>query len=229
MLKKKQYGGLGIQKPSVVYKATRISFLVNMLNYENQNIQYVARNSLGLYFAERGAGPSVDDRNFSGFKTNASGHLETNVKCGFGVQSDWPQLCYLVEKVGVKLHWEKSGENDIIEAGHAQVIIGSENVKIVTGKLIRKDILEKRLSDDLEDMESLPMQGAFVDIKNADYLLSQNIFRNFRISAISISFWYKSRHNVIPCHYTLSLWYPEHSPGCRLDGYRLESISHVLR
>ena len=55
-------------------------------------------------------------------------------------------------------------------------------MKIVTGKLIRKVILEKQLSDDLEDLRSLPMQGTFVDIKNADYLLSQNIFRNFKMS-----------------------------------------------
>ena len=143
------------------------------------------------------------------------------MKGGFGVQSDWPQLCNLVKKVGVQLHWEKSGENNIIEAGHAQVIIGSEKVKIVTGKLIRKNILEKQLSDDLENLKSLPVQRTFVDIKNADYLLSQNIFRNFKISANLISFWYKSGHNFLSCHYTLSLWYPVHSPACRLDGYRL--------
>ena len=53
----------------------------------------------------------------------------------------------------------KSGENDITEAGHVQVIIGSENVKIATGKLIRKDILEKQLSDDLEDLKSMPNAG----------------------------------------------------------------------
>ena len=96
MFLKKQYGGLGIRKPSVVYRATRISFLFNMLNHENQNIQYVARNSLGLDFAKRGARRFVDDSDFLGFQTNASGHLETNVKGGFGVQSDWPQLCNLV-------------------------------------------------------------------------------------------------------------------------------------
>ena len=163
-----------------------------MLNHENQNIQYVSRNSLGLDFTKRGGRRSVDDSNVLGFKTNASGRLETNVKGGFGVQSDWPKLCNLVKKVRVKLHCEKSGENDLIEAGHAQVIIGSEKVKIVTGKLIRKSILEKQLSDDLEDLKSLPMQGIFVDIKNADYLLSQNIFRNFKISANLISFWYKA-------------------------------------
>ena len=67
-----------------------------------------------------------------------------------------------------------------------------------------------------------------IDINNADYLLSQNICRNFKITDNLISFWYKARHNVLPCHYPLSLWYPEHSPECRLDGYYLHSISHIL-
>ena len=81
-------------KTMVVYRATRISFLVNMLNHENQNIQYVPRNSLGHDFAKRGARRSVDDSNFLGFKTNVSGHLETNVKGGFGAS-----LCNFVKKV----------------------------------------------------------------------------------------------------------------------------------
>ena len=99
MFMKKQYGGLGIRKPSVVHRATRISFIVNVLNHENQNIQNGARNSLGLDFAKRGARRSVDYSNFLGFETHASGHLETNVKGGFGAQSDWPQLCNLVKKL----------------------------------------------------------------------------------------------------------------------------------
>ena len=37
MFTKKQHGGLGIRKPSLVYKATRISFLVCMLNREDDN------------------------------------------------------------------------------------------------------------------------------------------------------------------------------------------------
>ena len=83
MFMKKQYGGIGIRKPS-----TRISFLVNMLNHEDDNIRYVARNSLSLDFNKRGAKRSIQDNNFLGFNTTASGNLETYVKGGFGVQSD---------------------------------------------------------------------------------------------------------------------------------------------
>ena len=49
---KKQYGN---RKPSTVYRATRISFLVDMLNHDNDNIRYVARNSLSLDFSKREA------------------------------------------------------------------------------------------------------------------------------------------------------------------------------
>ena len=72
------------------------------------------------------------------------------------------------------------------------------------------------------------MEGTFIDIENPDYLLSQNIFRNVKITDSLMSFWYKARHNVLPCHYTLFLWYPEHAPDCHLNQYKLERMAHIL-
>ena len=129
----------------------------------------------------------------------------------------------------MRLHWEKIEETDIHQAEKAKIIIGtlSQN-KFTTEKVIRKEILEKQLSEELQDLKKLPKQGTLIDINNADYLLSQNIYRNFKISDNMLNFWYKARHNVLPCHYTLSLWYPEHQPECRLDGYHLNRMSHIL-
>ena len=143
-----------------------------------------------------------------------------------GSRQTGPSNVISLKKVGVKLHREKSGENDIIEPRHVQVITGSENVKIITGKLIRKNIFEKQLSDDLEDLKSL--QGKFVDIKNSDYLQCQSIFRNFKISANLISFWYKSRHNVLPCHYTHHCGILSIHVNVDWKAFWLESISNVL-
>ena len=39
-------GGLGIKRPSHVYRAARISNLMKMLNHEEENIRYIARESL---------------------------------------------------------------------------------------------------------------------------------------------------------------------------------------
>ena len=82
----------------------------------------------------------------------------------------------------MRLHFEKVEENDIHQAGKAKIIIGtlSQNI-FTTGKVIRKGILEKQLSEELQDLKNLTMQGTLVDINNADYLLSQNIYRNFKI------------------------------------------------
>ena len=60
-----------------------------------------------LILKKRRVERSVEEGNFLGFKTSESGNLKTNVKGSFGVQSDWPQLCHLVNKVGVILQWEK--------------------------------------------------------------------------------------------------------------------------
>ena len=93
-----------------------------MLNNDNDNIKYVARNSLSLDFSKRGAQRSTEENNFLSFKMTASGNLETHVKGGFAVQSDWHQLCHLVSKVGVRLQWERIEENDAHHAGNARLL-----------------------------------------------------------------------------------------------------------
>ena len=81
---------------------------------------------------------------------------------------------------------------------------------------IKSEILEKQLFENLLEIKQLPMQGRLLDIDNADYLLSQNIFRNY-IDDDLVKLWYKTKHNVTPCNYTLSIWYTQTSATCELD------------
>ena len=116
-----------------------------------------------------------------------------------------------------------------MSTGNAQVILTVDTTtKVIIGKTIRKQILESQLIADSNKLKSLPMQGRLYNIDGADYLLSQNIYRNFRLSDNLVPFWYRARHNVLPCNYMLSLWYANKTPTCSLDGYYLESMSHVL-
>ena len=100
--------------------------------------------------------------------------------------------------------------------------------KLSLEKQLEKKILESQLIVDSNKLKSLPMQGRLYGIDGADYLLSQNICRNFRLGDNLVQFWYRARHNVLPCKYTLSRWYANKNPTCSLDGYNLESMSHVL-
>ena len=74
-----------------------------MLNHQEVNIRFVARNSFRLDMEKRGVRRSSEERNFLGFKCNNKGIIETNIKGGFGVESDWPQLNKLAGKLRVSL------------------------------------------------------------------------------------------------------------------------------
>ena len=145
MFQKKKNGGIGVRKPSRVLICQNQSS-VNMLNHENENIRFVARK------------------------------LKNNIKGGFGVQSDWPQLCYLIHRAGATLKWEHSEKIDLMQAGNAQLIYKRDKTnvtQIILGKQTQTDLVEKLMYDDLIDLKNLPMQGHLIDIRNADYLLSQ--------------------------------------------------------
>ena len=76
---------------------------------------------------------------------------------------------------------------------------------------------------DLKEFKELKMQGTLADFKDVDYLLSQDIFKNPTWSDSLVQFWYKMKHNVVACNYTLSIRYPT-SLICN----RLESMAHLL-
>ena len=113
----------------------------------------------------------------------------------------------MVTKIGAELDWEENTD-DIHCAGNAQLILKSEEgrTRILFSKRIRKEIIEDQLSKELEQLSELLMQGRLVGNQGADYLMSQNIFRNYKLSDDLITFWYKARHNVLPCyHYGMQI------------------------
>ena len=87
---KKHFGGIGIRKPSIACRTTRICHLFKMLNYPNENFRFIARNSLEIDFNKRGIKRSTENGNFLGYECESNGDLATHIKGGFGLISDWP-------------------------------------------------------------------------------------------------------------------------------------------
>ena len=154
-----------------------------MLNHPDPNFRYISRNSLSLDFTKRGIPKTDANRNFLGYKIKDNGMLETRIKGGFGVQSDWPQLFSLVGKIDAELKWEK-GSSDLHRTGDARLILKTKQnrIRILSGNTIRKEIIENQLAKELDELKELPMQGRLVGHENADYLISQNIYRNFKLT-----------------------------------------------
>ena len=81
--------------------------------------------------------------------------------------------------------------------------------------------------EELKHQKDLKMQGTLFGLEFIDYLVSQDIFKNIQWSDQLVQFWYKMRHNVLPCNYTLNIWHKT-PPECIIDNYRLESMAHIL-
>ena len=151
---KKQYGGLGVRKRSTLYRITRVSHLVSMLNNDNDNIKYIARHSLELDMRKRGVRRSTENRNFLGFACDNLGMLQVNIRGGFGVSSDWPHVCHLVHKLDVELIWEFAEEQNLMQTGNAQIKFDCEKshtTKVLTSRQkIRNELLERVLHRELD-------------------------------------------------------------------------------
>ena len=65
---------------------------------------------------KRGVERSWGELNFLGFKCKEKNRLDTHIRGGFGVSSDWPHLHHLISKLNLKLVWERRAEN-LMECG----------------------------------------------------------------------------------------------------------------
>ena len=97
--------GLGIKRPSHVYRAAHISNLMIMLNHEEENIRFIARESLKLDMKSRGVIVTDAERNFLGYSIDES-HRLAKTKTYRG-SSDWPDLLFHVRKLQGSVIFEK--------------------------------------------------------------------------------------------------------------------------
>ena len=65
---------------------------------------------------------SSEEHNFLGFKCNNKDVIETNIKGGFGVASDWPQLNKLAGKLRVSLTFENLEVEELMDAAMACIM-----------------------------------------------------------------------------------------------------------
>ena len=123
-------GGFGVRLPSIVYSASSIAHLISMLNHEEENIKFVARNSLELDMHKRNVSRVHHGRNCLGSEIKDDEKFSTKVKGGFRVAFDWPNLNLLACKVGSKLVW-------LMEAGSLMIFINGEFFEYHTKRQLR--------------------------------------------------------------------------------------------
>ena len=208
-------GGLGINKPSQVYYVTRISFLIKVLNHDEEIFSNIAKNSLRLDMRKRGVNESVGENNFLGYQVNENGFLETTTR--FGCDSDWHDLSVYVRKLGVRAQWVE---------GKAAIIIN--DVKYTDHGKIRDALKSLIVNKQLDKARTLSLQGNYFHIDNIDNKNSHSVYYNWKISDDLMKFVIKARLNILPTNFTLYIWDREKDPKCTLCQSPTESMAHLL-
>ena len=155
----KMRGGLGIRKLSIIYKATRIAHLSNMLNDQDINIKFIAYHSLKIDMRKRGVKHGNENNGFLGFAVKENRYLDMHLRGGFPVISDWPQLQCLTHSLDLSLSWEIDSD-DFMQNGKVLIHHKTDDgIEISLGSKPRKQIQEIMLQKDLKEFKELKMQG----------------------------------------------------------------------
>ena len=148
-----------------------------MLNHQDINIKFIEHHSLKIDMKKRGVKHGNQNTGFLGSAVKENEYLDMHVRSGFGVISDWPQLHISTYSLDLSLSW-KIDSDDFMQNGkvfmHHKM---DDDTEISLGSKPRKQIQEKMLQKDLKEFKELKMQGTLVDLKDVNYLLSQDILR----------------------------------------------------
>ena len=74
-------GGLGLRNPTNMYIARKISFVVEMLNSDDNQVRFIARESLQLHMNKRKVNlAKSDDPSFGGYEVNEAGIIKKKIQ-----------------------------------------------------------------------------------------------------------------------------------------------------
>ena len=129
---------------------------------------------------------SNDQNNFLGYKVKVTGYIDAHIKGGLGTISDWPQFHMILKKLQRIAHWEHPPSADLMNAG--KVILTMEcgrNLGEIRSNM-RLKIEDLQIEKDGESMKELKIKGRLFKVENANYLLSQDTFKNIKLYAYII-------------------------------------------
>ena len=96
-------GGLGLRNPTNMYIARKISFMVEMLNSDDNQVRFIAKESLQLHMNKRKVNLAKSDNpSFGGYEVNEAGITKKNSKQCLS-KSQWVELNELCTRTRIQL------------------------------------------------------------------------------------------------------------------------------
>lgn len=215
----KNNGGLGLRNPTNMYIARKISFMVEMLNNDDDQVRYIARESFQLHMKKRKVMPAQPGTpSFGGYEVSTSGIIKKQSKQCLS-KSQWVELNELCAREGIKL-LKIEDEFAIVLPGTTQTLQSTNYYKAIYRHLSLKQ---------LNEWTELEVQGAIIRQNSFDMQCSQEIFKNNSLPEKLVKFVTKARLQIAETNTFLHLCYPNaYQKRCPRCSNPSETISHVL-
>ena len=212
-------GGLGLRNPTNMYIARKISFMVEMLNSDDNQVRFIARESLQLHMNKRKVNlAKSDDPSFGGYEVNEAGIIKKNSKQCLS-KSQWVELNELCARTRIQL-LKTDDEFKIVLPGKTQPLQCSNYYKP-----LYEHLHQKQLSEWME----LDFQGAIIRQEAFDMQCSQEIYKNNSLADKLVKFVTKARLQIAETNTFFHLCYPNsYQKRCPRCNNPSETISHVL-
>ena len=179
-------GGLGLRNPTNMYIARKISFVVEMLNSDDNQVRFIARESLQLHMNKRKVNlAKSDDPSFGGYEVNEAGIIKKNSKQCLS-KSQWVELNELCARTRIQL-LKTNDEFKIVLPGTSQPLQCSNYYKP-----LYEHLHQKQLSEWME----LEFQGAIIRQEAFDMQCSQEIYKSNSLADKLVKFVTKARLQI---------------------------------
>jgi hypothetical protein len=226
MFSPRSEGGLGLFHPRSMYYAKKLSFMLSVLNSDDEQTRHTARTSLALHLTKRKCAvvsdDADDDQNFAGYKTDAKGRLLKASKVTWR-RSQWIHLNELCVKLEVKLH--------LVDDQYVLRFCPDEDIQMTFSdpKALFTSFKRHQLRIRVETWRQLECQGRLARVTNVDHSLSSSHLTNLHLSDALVKFIIKARLQLLECNARLHTYYPEAVPQqCPRCGFFIETVSHLL-
>ena len=223
-------GGLGVIKPSTMYHAKRISFLLSVLNSDDIPVRSAARSSLTLHMTKRKVPISTDpeEENFCGYKTKENGQLYKESKVNWS-KSTFVELNELCNRLKVRMYYDDN--SDLYSVSIPATPEGDIYFRYTDAKHLFTALKKQDLEKTLDSWRELKQQGRLLReaFPKADMTNSNEHLKNTAIWENLTRFITKGRLQLLETNAVNKTYYPGSYPReCTLCGYITDTNSHAL-
>ena len=222
-------GGLGVIKPSTIYHAKRVSFLLSCLNSDDPQVRTVARKTFSLHMNKRKVPVAGEEElSFGGFKTNPSGRISK------GSKVNWPRSAFVeLNELCVRLnvHLEHDRDTDLYWVAVPLADDDAIALRFTDAKALYSALKRNEIEKSLQHWRGLEQQGRLLReaVPVADMASSNGHLKNSALTDHLTRFIVKGRLQLLETSAVNNTYYPDtYRRECTLCRYPTDTNSHAL-